>query len=311
SMAQVIRTAVIPHPLSVYRHLKSLVGRPVNDSARGDDSRGAQRQRSGLVRSLLDLASVPDVYVGWLPQAGLAGLRVCRRLRVRQLLSSGPCWTNHLVGLILARITGLPWVAHFRDPWVGAEDGERVGSASYRIDVALERAVVTRADSVVCVTAQHADLFRRRYPWLPAAKFVSIPNGYDESEWEGVRDDGAYHAAKFVITYAGWLYVERNPEPLFRALRSLIDSGNVDISRLQINLVGWCETAQGQSVKTLAARWGLDRCLLIEGPFIKQETFRRLTSSSLLLLLAEDWTLQVPAKSYEYLRSRRPILALT
>jgi glycosyltransferase involved in cell wall biosynthesis len=170
---------------------------------------------------------------------------------------------------------------------------------------------VTRADSVVCVTAQHADLLRRRYPRLPAGKFVTIPNGYDESEWEGVRDGGAYQAATFVITYAGWLYEERTPEPLFRALRSLIDRGDVDISRLQIDLIGWCETAQGQSVKALAARWGLDQCLRIEGPFTKNETFRRLTGSSLLLLLAEGWTLRVPAKAYEYLRAGRPVLALT
>jgi glycosyltransferase involved in cell wall biosynthesis len=169
---------------------------------------------------------------------------------------------------------------------------------------------VTRADSVVCVTAQHTDLLRRRYPGLPAGKFATIPNGYDESEWEGVHDSSAYQAAKFVITYAGWLYEERTPEPLFRALRSLIDHGNVDISRLQIDLIGWCEMAQGQSVKALAARWGLDRHLRIEGPFTKIETFRRLTSSSLLLLLAEGWTLRVPAKAYEYLRARRPVLAL-
>ena len=27
-------------------------------------------------------------------------------------------WTNHLVGMRLHRDSGLPWVAHFSDPWI-------------------------------------------------------------------------------------------------------------------------------------------------------------------------------------------------
>jgi len=309
--AHVIRTPAFPHPLGVYRSVKSWVGRRPDGPAAGNESSGLGRPRSGLARYVLDLASIPDMYVGWLAPAIVSGLRASRRFEVRHLLSSGPCWTNHLVGLALARLTRLPWSAHFRDPWVRAMDDERSRSISHRIQGALERAVVTRADSVVCVTEQHTELLRHRYPQLPSAKFATIPNGYDEAEWEGVVDGRGYQAARFVITYAGWLYEQRTPEPVFRALRSLIDRGDVDIRRLRIDLVGWCETARGQSVKAMAARWGLEGCLRIDGPLTKSETFRRLIGSSLLLLLAEGWALQVPAKAYEYLRAGRPILALT
>jgi hypothetical protein len=36
-----------------------------------------------------------------------------------------------------------------------------------------------------------------------------------------------------------------------------------------------------------------------------------MTQSNLLLLLAEGWSVQIPGKTYEYLRAGRPILALT
>jgi len=257
------------------------------------------------------------MYAGWLAPAVLSGLRATRQLGIQHLLSSGPCWTNHLVGLALAEMTRLPWTAHFRDPWVEVADDQRRRNISHRIEAALERAVVTRAQSVVCVTAQHTDLLRRRYPWLPADKFTTIPNGYDEVEWDGVdgncgewEDEKDDSDGKFVITYAGWLYQERTPEPIFRALRCLIDHAEVDIDHLEIDLIGWCDTAQGRSVRAMAAQWGLVRCLRMDGPLSKTETLRRIAQSNLLLLLAEGWTLRVPAKAYEYLRAGRPILAL-
>ncbi len=43
----------------------------------------------------------------------------------------------------------------------------------------------------------------------------------------------------------------------------------------------------------------------------RAKALRALVDSDLLLLLAEDWTLQVPAKTYEYLRAGPPVLALT
>jgi glycosyltransferase involved in cell wall biosynthesis len=114
----------------------------------------------------------------------------------------------------------------------------------------------------------------------------------------------------FVIVYAGWLYRERNPEPIFRAVRRLIDEGCIDPFRIRIDLVGWCDAAQGESVKAVAARSGLEGSVRMEGPFSKAETFRRISQANLLLMLAEGWELRVPAKAYEYLRAGRPILAL-
>jgi glycosyltransferase involved in cell wall biosynthesis len=312
--AHVIHTAVIPHPLVVYRRLKALLRRSEDSASSHPQASQSTDSRVRTRGSLTELLTVPDMYLGWLPPAVLSGLRARRRFRIEHLLSSGPCWTNHLVGLVLATITRVTWTAHFRDPWLDELSDDAVHNFARRLNIALERAVVTHADSVVCVTEQHSELLRRRYAHLPAGKFVTVPNGYDEAEWAGVSAENAGRRTaaneKFVISYAGWLYRERNPEPVFRALRHLIDEGIVDASRVEIDLIGWCETAQGESIREIAERWQVDGCLRLEGPLTKGETFRRISQSNLLLLLAEGWTLRVPAKAYEYLRAGRSILAL-
>ena len=62
------------------------------------------------------LLAVPDRWVSWLAGGVLAGLAMIRRARPSVIFSTYPIATAHLIGLALHRLTGLPWVADFRDP---------------------------------------------------------------------------------------------------------------------------------------------------------------------------------------------------
>lgn len=312
----IIRTGVIPHPLTIYRRLKASLSRRAEGMQGGDGSRAKTR---GLRRWVLSLLWIPDAHTGWVPSAVVAGLRAIRTHRVDHIFSSSPHSTNHLVGLALARLTGLPWTAHFRDPWVYPaalwRQVKPVSTLSARIETKLERMVVRRANVVACVTEQHASWLRHVYPDLPAGKFVTIPNGFDGGEWEALAGaaNGSHPVRHdtFVISYAGSLYHRRSPLPLFRALRSLIHAGEVARERVRVDLIGQCDVAEGARVAEMAENCGLAGRVKITGPLSRAETLRRVAQSDLLLLLAEDLTFQIPGKTYEYLRAGRPILALT
>ena len=91
----------------------------------------------------------------------------------------------------------------------------------------------------------------------------------------------------------------------------MIDSGEIEREQVRVDLVGWCETSEGRSVREMAVNLGLSECVNILGPRSRQETIRRIRQADLLLLLAERFVIQIPGKTYEYLRAGRPILALT
>ncbi|MBI4271485.1 MAG: glycosyltransferase [Candidatus Rokubacteria bacterium] len=312
----VIRTGVLPHPLTLYRRVKASLSRPIRGAQEGGDPVA----RMGTVRrGLLSLLSIPDACAGWIPPAVVAGLGAIRAHRVEHIFSSGPHSTNHLVGLALARMTGLPWTAHFRDPWVYPaalwRQVKPVSALSARIETALERMVVHRATAVACVTGQHASWLRQTYPDLPPGKFVTIPNGFDGGEWETLvgETDRSHSVSRdtFVISYAGNLYHRRSPLPLFRALGSLIHAGEIARERVRVDLIGHCDVAEGARVAETAAACGLAGCVNVTGPLSRAEALRRVARSDLLLLLAEGLMFQIPGKTYEYLRAGRPILALT
>jgi glycosyltransferase involved in cell wall biosynthesis len=251
-------------------------------------------------RLLLSALSIPDKYNGWILPAVVAGLEAARQSKAEQIFSSGPFWSNHLVGFALSYLTGLPWIAHFRDPWFAGSWETPTSAIAARMDKWLERLVVTRATAVVGVTEEHTAAFRQTYPHLPAEKFAAVPNGYDNGEWfnlpAGMRRS-ENSEGKFLIVYAGKFYIERDPQPLFRALKMLIDSGDVAREQIQVDLVGWCATSEGRSVREMAVECGVSDCVNILGPRSRPETLRRMTEADLLLLLAERFVIQIPGKT--------------
>jgi glycosyltransferase involved in cell wall biosynthesis/protein-L-isoaspartate O-methyltransferase len=313
----IVRTRLLPHPFDLYRWLRSTFRRKAQDAGAAGEAVEVDKplsEKGKLRRWLLSALSVPDMNTGWILPALVAGLKAARESKAEQIFSSGPFWTNHLVGLALSYLTGLPWTAHFRDPWVAGVRLAPTGSFAAWVNGWLERIVVTRATAVVSVTEEHAAAFRQTYPHLPADKFVAVPNGYDNGEWNnlpaGTRRDQKSEG-KFLILYAGKFYIERDPQPLFRALKRLIDSGEIAREQVQVDLVGWCATSEGRPVREMAVECGLGDCVNILGPRRRPETLRRMTEADLLLLLAEKFVIQIPGKTYEYLRAGRPILALT
>jgi glycosyltransferase involved in cell wall biosynthesis len=318
----VVRTGTLPHPVSLLRRVRAAQKAGGGEAAQVKQvARGELVGRRGwLRRTVLTGLNVPDTLTGWIPPAVLAGRRLLRRSNVACLFSSGPAWSSHLAALALARLTGLPWVAHFRDPWSQGQGSIAPDEPRWavRMNARLERAVVRRAARVICVTEQHANVLRRHYVSCASEKFVTISNGYDGAEWEqlerelgaagtGARDDC------FVITYAGALYVGRSPLLVLEALMRLAQVGDIPADRVRLDLIlydGVRHLPDGRDMMEVAREMGLGGSLRIQGPFRRDETLRRLLESDLLLLLGNNVTMQIPGKLYEYLRTGRPILAL-
>src|SRR5438105_3171642 len=78
---------------------------------------------------------------GWLPFAFVAALHAARRERPDAIYSSSPPQAGHLAALAVHRLTGIPWVADFRDEW--AADAFRADQPRplARLAGRLERAI--------------------------------------------------------------------------------------------------------------------------------------------------------------------------
>src|SRR6266511_1668850 len=70
-----------------------------------------------LWRMVPPLKLLPDEKWVWIGAAARAAQRLAAERRFDVLVSFAQPFSDHLVGLRVRRATGLPWVAHFSDPW--------------------------------------------------------------------------------------------------------------------------------------------------------------------------------------------------
>jgi glycosyltransferase involved in cell wall biosynthesis len=155
------------------------------------------RIRSSLetaVRKALLWSDMPDAFAGWIPFAVMTGWRLARSYRVSAIQASGPPFSVVCAGAILSRLTGLPLVADFRDPWtldisdpIGALTGPFVVQSSARrlkVVRSFERWVLGRSSAVVFTSGATRALYVDKYPEIEGKSYL-IYNGADPEDFLG------------------------------------------------------------------------------------------------------------------------------
>ena len=274
------------------------------------------RRHLSLRGRYLALAALPDRYIGWLPWALAAGRRIARRDPVDLVYSTSPPATAHLIAWRLARSLRKPWVADFRDPWFEeiAEPGAPAGRLFRAIDRRLEAHVVADASHVVSTTEDVRGMLMARYPALPRGKFSVIANGYDEQDFAALPMQTGTPTDRLTLVHAGSINPHfRDPVPLLAALRHAADAGALDATRIRLRFLGGGAYAESTELRQAIAAHGLVDSVETVPRLPYAQGLRELAAADVLVLLqaSEDTRALVPAKLYEYLRLRKPVLALT
>src|SRR5688500_3483061 len=131
-----------------------------------------------VLRRYPGFAARPDRWLTWWLGAVPKGLAMIRKYRPDAIWSTYPIATAHAIGHTLHRLSGLPWVADFRDPM--AQDGYPADPKTWKSFEKIERRTVHNAVSCVFVTSGAARMYRERYAELPETRFTVIENGYEE-----------------------------------------------------------------------------------------------------------------------------------
>jgi len=252
----------------------------------------------------------PDRWVSWWLGAVPKGLAMIRKYRPEAIWSTFPIATAHKIGHTLHRLSGLPWIADFRDPM--AQDGYPADPKTWRSFKRIEEGALRSASFSVFVTPGAARTYRERYPDVPGARIAVVENGYDEESFSGLESSerGPLLPGTFTLVHSGIVYPsERDPTQLFRALRLLQDDGRLKPGELRLRLraSGHEDVLAGLIDKFRVAET-VELCPPIPYRRALEEMLR---ADGLLVLQAANCNDQIPAKVYEYLRCRRPIIALT
>ncbi len=227
--------------------------------------------------------------------------------RFAALITFAQPWVDHVIGLHLHRKTGLPWIAHFSDPWV---DSPYLGRTDLlrRQWRGQEQAVIAEADAVIFTNAQTVDLVMRKYPAAWRDRVHVIPHGYDPALLSQL---GAAPPAggRLRLAYTGNFYRRRTPLPLLRALASLKDDHDL-AGALEVVFVG---LGMGSSVRA-SRSMGLGDLVTFRGSLPYLESLRVAAEADVLLVIdapSQGPSVFLPSKLVDYLMLRKPILGIT
>ncbi|MHC4493634.1 MAG: glycosyltransferase [Planctomycetota bacterium] len=255
--------------------------------------------------------ALPDEWVTWWLGAVPAGRKLIRRQRPDVIWSTFPIATAHLIGHTLHRRSKIPWVADFRDSMT--EDDYPQPRRKWKVHRRLEGRTVEACARAVFTTPGALRMYRERYPGVAPERLAVIPNGYDERIFLDVESPPRATARErgcLLLVHSGLLYPsERDPRPFLAAVAALRDAGHVSAKNLRIVLraSGYEEYHR----KEIRER-GIEDIVGLEDASPYREALAEMVSADgLLLFQASNCNHQIPAKIYEYLRARRPILALT
>lgn len=240
--------------------------------------------------------------IGWYPHAIKKGLEITAERNIDILFSTYGPSTPHLVASHLHKKTGIPWVAEFRDLWSAHPYSVKCQPFLF-FEQQLEKKVMKACDLLISVSEPWA----QQLGTLHCKRAITIPNGFDEDDYVEVVP----LTPNFTITYTGRIYPgKRDPALFFEAMAELRQEAKISPDDLEIRFFG---NNVSETITPLIKKYGLNELVKVYGFVSFNESIRKQKESTALLLL--EWNNErekgtYPAKIFEYLGAKRPVLAI-
>lgn len=243
-----------------------------------------------------------DSRIGWIPFAVKQGSKICRSESIKAVLATIGPYSAAVAAYLVARKVGLPLVIDYRDLWQGNSELFYLTKALRKYSYRWEESILEYASAVIMNTNSARDEIRKLYPRIEPHKFEVIPNGWDQSDFLDLQPA---MNSKISFTYAGSLSGLRSPKYLLKAVREQ----KLD---LEDNVIFRFIGNYNQEIRILLMDDDLSDNVKVEQSLTHREVLAEMLGSTFLMLIVppDHSRNAIPAKVYEYLACRRPIIIL-
>jgi hypothetical protein len=245
---------------------------------------------------------IPDARKYWIKPSIKFLEEVIQKEAIETIITTGPPHSVHLIGLGLKKKLKLNWLADFRDPWttIGYHKKLKLTKSSEKKHKDLESTVLNTADKIIVTSKTTRDEFKK----ISTKPIKVITNGFDTVDCENIKLD-----ANFTIGHIGSLLTDRNPQNLWNVLSELVNENKAFKKALKLNFIGVVSEDVLETIK----KSGLKPFINLLGYVSHKEALAYQRKSQVLLLAeidSEETTGIIPGKLFEYMNSKRPILAI-
>ena len=192
-----------------------------------------------------------------------------------------------------------------------AQDGYPRDTERWKSYKRIEAEAAARASMLTFASPSARETYVERYREVPDDKFHLVENGFDESSFDGLRPrSGAQPLTRTpVLLHSGIVYpLERDPRALFAALGKLASQGRITPGDFVLRFRAPVHDAM---LEKLARAHRVESFVEIRPPIPYREALQEMfDADALVAMQGASCNEQIPAKVYEYLRARKPVLGL-
>lgn len=221
------------------------------------------------------------------------------------VLASGPRFFTFVAALFAARRFGAPLVLDYRDEWTECpfDFVQKDGS-----DRRWERRCLRHASAVFFTTESHRRHQLATFPELAPQKAFVVSNGWEPEEFvqpagESRGERPAHDTLR--ISHVGSLAGQTPPHDFLASLERLLTDEPEWARRVRVQFIG----RRGPGAAEAIRAFRFPAVLEVIDHIGKRDAVRRMQESDVLLVIARQGLERyLPAKIFDYLGARRPVL---
>lgn len=249
---------------------------------------------------------IPDTKIRWYKHAiNDIKKRILVENDIDIIYSTSSPYTDHLIALEIKKYTNKPWIADFRDPWVGnVFIANNYSKKRLKMEAQMERAVIENADKIIMVTDTITENYKKSYPEY-ADKFITITNGFDSSD----KVDIAVDNEKFIINYSGILTEGQSPDTLIRALEKLCCEDEKFRKNLKVNFTGLVIPQYEFMIRNSK----INENIIINSYMTHEEVGKQMSKAAINFVILADRSESrgvFTGKIFDYILAERPVLGI-
>lgn len=249
-----------------------------------------------------------DQYLLRVPSAIRAGKELIHKFKPEFILVNADPWSGLIAGHYLSKWANIPWIADLRDPWSlhAYKMALRPLPVKYLIKY-FESVFFHSAAQVILNTRMCCSAYQEKYQASPGkSRFTWIRNAFDPECYTTPRNN--HETNCFSLHYFGSFRIYQDSGPLFSIFKQFVTKHRLGPDMAELVLYGDSRNEETKLLQTMDL-----------APYVKYHNTVNLAgilntlirASVLVLIEGPNKQLQLPAKLYDYLATRKPILALT
>ena len=252
-----------------------------------------------------DLLNVPDPHIGWLPFALVAGRKIILKEKIDMIFTTGPPHSTHLIGYLLKKVYGTPWVADFRDPWVQNVYIKPPTGVHAFLQKIMEHNVIKHADRIVTVTEPIKNDFIESYKSLIKDKILVIPNGYDPGDFVNLIPK---KTDKCTFSYTGSLYLSISLDLFLKSVKDVITEKPDMMNKIKVIIAG---SMNESHILGLINELGINNIVEYKGLVSYKASLDVMMNSDVLIVVSSSkgYTDQ-HTKTFQYMAAKKAILGM-